>query len=411
MQSIGSLARYAAVIVAALLIACDRAPSTLPAGDGVEPFLARHWSDPLPPQGVPPAGYTPVEASLAPDDCAHCHEAQWQQWRGSLHSHTMGAGIQWQLRLMGQEQANRCLRCHAPLAEQKALVAIQQGWPGAPTSAPPDYVPTGLADHGLVCAVCHVRGHQRFGPAANKQLEEPVPHGGFVESAAFGDSRFCATCHQFPPDGPRVNGKLQEDTYGQWQASRYAPQQSCQSCHMPERQHLFRGVHDRDMVRQALEVQLEVLPGPQEDEALARAVVRNAGAGHHFPTYMVPKVDVVLDLVDAHGARRALARHVIGWAVNVALTAESFDTRLPAGGAFTLERAFVLPRDDGWQVELRLDVAPREHYERMFRDSLRHTDVLAPEVLALLRQALQEAEATRYEALRISAQPPQRIAN
>lgn len=406
MRRPGFGARFAALALAALLAACDRAPAP-DADQAVAAFLARHWADPIPPQGVPPAGYTALEAALGVPECGQCHAAQWEQWRGSLHSHTMGAGIQWQLRLMGQEQGNKCLRCHAPLAEQKALVALQQGWPGAPQGAPPDYVPPDLADHGLVCAACHVRGHQRFGPPANKAVTQPVPHGGFVESAAFEDSRFCATCHQFPPDGPRVNGKLQEDTYAQWQASAHAPQQTCQTCHMPERQHLFRGVHDRDMVLQALDIVLEVLPGARPDEAMARAVLRNTGAGHHFPTYMVPKVDVVLTLVDAQGARRPLAHRVIGWGVNVALTSEAFDTRIPAGGELVVMQPFAIPAAGGWRVELRLDVAPREHYERMFRDSLRHADVLSPEVLALLRQALQEAEATRYEAVRLTAQLPQ----
>lgn len=398
-------------MLALLLAACSSEQPAAPTVDGIEAFLAQHWVEPVPPQGVPPAGFTPIEASLAPQDCGQCHAEQWQQWRSSLHSHTMGPGIQWQLRLMGQEQGNKCLRCHAPLAEQKALVALQQGWPGAPKAAPPEYVPADLAEQGLVCAACHVRGHQRFGPPANKAVQAPVPHGGFVDSAAFEDSRFCASCHQFPPDGPRVNGKLQEDTYAQWQSSPQAPQQSCQSCHMPERQHLFRGVHDRDMVLQALEVTLDVVTGLGAGTGEAQVVIRNTGAGHHFPTYMVPKVDVVLQLVDGEERTQPIARHVIGWGVNVALTEEAFDTRIAAGGEFAIAETFPLPDGTAWEVELRLEVAPREHYERMFRDSLRHADVLEPPVLALLQQALQEAVATRYEALRLSRKLPPSIAN
>lgn len=409
MRGRGGLWHWALPALLLMLTACGEKPPA--AVHDIGAFLERHWADPIAPQGTPPAGFTALEASLAPQDCAQCHQAQWEQWRSSLHSHTMGAGIQWQLRLMSQEQGNKCLRCHAPLAEQKALVAMQQGWPGAPKKAPPAYVSADLADQGLVCAACHVRGHRRFGPPANKPLTEPVPHGGFVASAAFEDSRFCATCHQFPPDGPRVNGKLQEDTYAQWLASPYAETKSCQSCHMPERQHLFRGVHDREMVLQALDVTLDVLPAGQAGEAIARAVISNTGAGHHFPTYMVPKVDVILQLVDGKGGRRPLARRVIGWGVNVALTAESYDTRIPAGGQLVVEQGFNLADVPGWQVELRLNVAPREHYERMFKDSLRHVDVMAPDVVDLLRQALKEAEATRFEALRVTAELPGRIAN
>ncbi|MFO1268111.1 MAG: hypothetical protein U1F67_15855 [Rubrivivax sp.] len=86
-----------------------------------------------------------------------------------------------------------------------------------------------------MCAACHVRGHRRFAAAGRGDESgtdididiafdpgapsDPRPHGGFVAAEAFADSRFCAGCHQFLPDGPRVAGKLQEDTVAQWQGS------------------------------------------------------------------------------------------------------------------------------------------------------------------------------------------------
>ena len=95
-----------------------------------------------------------------------------------------------------------------------------------------------------MCAGTSASGRRRGGEVA-----EDGPHGGFTVSKAFEDSRFCAHCHQFPDDGPRIAGKLQEDTYQQWLASDYARQdagkQTCQSCHMPDRKHLWRGIHDR----------------------------------------------------------------------------------------------------------------------------------------------------------------------
>ncbi|MBK6742366.1 MAG: hypothetical protein IPG66_05050 [Hydrogenophilales bacterium] len=130
----------------------------------IDAFLAQHWNDPVPAQGDPPNSFSAIEASLDPKACGSCHTEQYQQWQNALHSHTMGPGIRWQFELLGQNETNRCLRCHAPLAEQKALVARQMGWPNAPAAALPDYVPADLADTGLSCAACHVRGHQRFGP-------------------------------------------------------------------------------------------------------------------------------------------------------------------------------------------------------------------------------------------------------
>lgn len=374
-----------------------------------ETFLERHWADPLPPQGAPPPAYSPLEASLSPSACGQCHAEQYHAWRSSLHSRAVGPGLLWQLRLMDQAQANRCLRCHAPLAEQKALFALELGWPGAPKAPPPGYVEAGLGHQGLACAACHVRGHRRFGPLARGVINRSAvarngPHGGFTASSAFEDSRFCAHCHQFPDDGPRIAGKLQEDTYRQWRASPQSRDKPCQSCHMPDRQHLWRGIHDPEMTRRAIAVALSLADlGDGRYQALAR--VSNSGAGHHFPTYMVPKVDLILTLIDAGGARRELGQRVIGWTVDTGITREISDTRIPAGASLDFRQAFAAPRGKDWRVELVVRVKPGEHYERIYRDSLARADSLPPAALPQLRLALHEVQAAEYELLRVVAKP------
>lgn len=383
-----------------LLPGCGEKPTPT-----VEAFLSKHWTEPMPPQGAPPATFSPLEASLSPEACGQCHTEQLAAWRTSLHSKTMGPGLRWQLKLMDQDQGNRCLRCHAPLAEQKALLALEHGWPNAPKQLPPDYVEAGLGHQGLVCAACHVRGHQRFGPPPRGEVAADIPHGGFTVSTAFGDSRFCAHCHQFPDDGPSIAGKLMEDTYRQWLASPYAQgpgMQTCQSCHMPDRQHLWRGIHDPEMTRRAIDVTLKLAPlGDGRHEAVA--TVRNSGAGHHFPTYMVPKVELVFLRHDAGGASQELGRHVIGWQVDTPITREIFDTRIPAGEASEFRQPFSAPDGGGWRVELVMRVLPAEHYERIYRDSLRQARKLPAAAVPLLRQALADVEAARYELLRIEA--------
>jgi hypothetical protein len=377
--------------------------------EGVETFLERHWADPLPPQGAPPPTFTPLEASLSPSACGQCHNEQYEAWRTSLHNRAVGPGLLWQLKLMDQAQGNRCLRCHAPLAEQKALFALEHGWPNAPKQAPPAYVEAGLGHQGLVCAACHVRGHQRFGPPPRGTVNRSAaakdgPHGGFTAAAAFADSRFCAHCHQFPDDGPRIAGKLQEDTYRQWQASPQARDKHCQSCHMPDRKHLWRGIHDPEMTRRAVAVTLGLAAlGDGRYQALAR--VRNIGAGHHFPTYMVPKVELILYLIDAGGARRELGQQVIGWTVDTGITREISDTRIPAGASMDFRQAFAAPRGTEWRVELVVRVKPGEHYERIYRDSLARADRLPHAVLPQLRLALDEVVAAEYELLRVEAKP------
>mgnify|MGYP001224223751 FL=1 len=388
------LAAAALLAAVAAVLALRRGPAPTP-----DPalFLDRHWQRPLPPQGSPPAAFTALEASLDPAACGQCHASQYADWRSSLHSRSMTAGILWQLRLLPQAEANQCLDCHAPLAEQKALLAREHGWAGAPAEPPPAYVPADLGHAGLTCAGCHVRRHQRFGPPPRPGVDpDRAPHGGFTVSAAFEDSRFCAACHQFPADGPRTAGKLREDTYEQWRASDFAARGvSCQSCHMPERRHLWRGVHTPEMVAAALTPALTV------DAGEVRARLTNSGAGHHFPTYMVPKVYAQLVLIDA-GGERVLTERVIGWQVDVSLQHEAFDTRLAPGAS--VELAAPLPTDAGpsARAELRVLVAPREHYERTFQAVLDQADKLDRRTLELLQQAYDEARASRYEALRLS---------
>jgi len=113
----------------------------------------------------------------------------------------MGPGVMGQLVEMWRsdpDTARLCLTCHAPLAEQ------------APGSA--NYEAR-LAADGIVCAACHVRNHQRFGPprrdgSTANSTAGPLPHDGAVRTPAFRASEFCAACHQFEPDGFALNDKL-----------------------------------------------------------------------------------------------------------------------------------------------------------------------------------------------------------
>jgi hypothetical protein len=124
---------------------------------------------------------------------------------------------------------------------------------------------------------------------------------------------------------------------------------------------------------------------------------------------VVPEVVAVLRLVDAAGAPRSeLARRVIGRRVDLELTREIFDTRVPAGGHALLEAAFPTPTAKGWSVELLVVVHPVRHYERVFGEALGRQRNLPPEALALLRQALSQAEAGSYELYRIRRPVPAR---
>ncbi len=408
-----------AVVVQRTLVPTDRDP--------VATFVKKYWHRPVLAQGGTPPGYaqkgaTPdylaLETSLDTAACAKCHPVQYQDWSKSLHSHAMGAGILWQLQVLPAKQVLSCLNCHAPLAEQKTLLAQKLGWPGIAQNQPPPYVPQDLYRQGVICAACHVRQQRHYGPPPRAGIPSGdtagLPHGGYSAQLAFTDSRFCASCHQFPKDGPSLNGKLLENTYAEWLASPYAAEgKSCQSCHMPQRQHLWRGIHDPAMVRQALSVNLDVTI-INADRLQVRARLRNSGAGHYFPTYLVPEVDVSLVLLDPQGrVRKQLAKAVISRDVNIALTRERKDTRLPPGGSLNLKAQLDRPVKAGWQVELRVDVAPEEHYEHMFESVLQdQADALPASVRHTLETALAKIRTSHFNALQVKRSiPPAAIAN
>ena len=369
MRARGRLVRLASL----LLIVGASAPA---GGDAAadKALLDRYWRTPIPPQGVPPARFSPVEKSLATASCGTCHPAQLADWKTSFHARSMGPGVAGQLVTMWRddpESARLCLSCHAPLAEQQPY--LERG------AANPAF-DAGLQQAGLTCAVCHVRRHERFGPPrrdgslASAAPRESLPHNGVTRTPAFEQSAFCASCHQFTADGFALNGKLLENTYEEWKRSPAArARRQCQDCHMPDRRHLWRGIHDPDMVKSGVEISVTTerpryRPG---DELAARIVVKSAGVGHYFPTYVTPRVVVRALLLD--GKRTPVARsaqeYVIAREVALDLSREIFDTRIPPGGraSFAYRR-----RLDGAGLSLRVTVTvyPDAFYTRFFETLL-----------------------------------------
>jgi hypothetical protein len=340
-------------------------------------FIDRHWRRPLPPQGQPPSRFTPIERSLAPEGCGVCHPAQRADWSTSLHARSMGPGVMGQLvemRPSDPPSYRICLGCHAPLAEQHPEVSGPRGFVRNPG------FDGGLQMQGLVCSACHVRRHERFGPPRRPGAEAPapprqrLPHGGATRTTAFQRSEFCASCHQFEPDGFALNGKLLENTYDEWKASPAAREgRHCQHCHMPDRRHLWRGIHDPDMVRSGVTIALDTdhpryRPG---QELRATVTIANTGVGHHFPTYVTPQVVVRVELVDARGqpVPDTAEERVIGRQVPLDLSREIADTRIPAGGRFRLEYRRPVARA-GLVLRVTVTVLPDEFYTRFFENLL-----------------------------------------
>lgn len=367
-------------------------------------FLREHWSRPLAAQGPAPERFSAAERSLAPADCGGCHAAQHADWKASLHANAMGPGLMGQLVEMDAEDRDAhqdCIRCHAPLAEQADALAAAIADSGR---RPPGHASArALPEEGLVCAACHVRAHQRFGPprrdgsAPDAAARPALPHNGFTASPAFEDSRFCAACHQFEPDGFTLAGKLLENTYEEWKGSRHAREgRTCQSCHMPERRHLWRGIHDRQATRAALTIEAQP-PRIAEGKVAARLRIRNTGAGHHFPTYVTPRAVAEIWQEDAAGSALASTRAelVLQRQVPLDLSREISDTRIPADGEALLDYARARhPR--AAVLRLRLRIEPDAFYADLYRSLLEEDG--AGRGRAMIRAALGRAEASAFVA-------------
>ncbi|MES0491277.1 MAG: multiheme c-type cytochrome [Leptospirales bacterium] len=308
----------------------------------IKEFVENHWKHPLPAMGKKPEGLNPESISMDPSSCAGCHSEQFEAWQTSKHSHALGPGLMGQLVDLDPEKPGNfdaCLKCHTPLAEQQETIIA-----AVKNSTDTDSV------KGLHCLGCHVRDWKWYGPTSRNSTapepgDKPDPelaqkriHGGFTENPAFSDSYFCASCHQFPENWRKLNGKLIENTYNEWKDSSY-PEKGihCQSCHMPERAHLWKGIHDPEMTKSGVDIKLDY--STSLDTISATLKITNSGTGHYFPTYVVPMVFVYAAQFDENNNEIENTRfeYIIGRKTDMSIQNELFDTRIAPGKTSTIE--------------------------------------------------------------------------
>lgn len=344
-------------------------------------FLQQHWPNSIPPQGKPPRSFSQLEASLDPQACGSCHQQQFDDWRTSLHSQTMGPGVLGQLVDMVKTDpatTAMCWRCHTPLMAQQSVLPGESAeavtWKNNPV------FDRKLQHQGLVCAGCHVRNNQRFGPPRKStpeitgKIDKHLPHNGFIAETAFSKSAFCSGCHQFGPDDYSLNGKPIENTYNEWLASEYSEKGvQCQDCHMPGRRHLWRGIHDPDTVKKGVSISVDPVRKISRSGELVEAtiIVANTGTGHYFPTYLTPKVFIRAYLMDNRGEilDETVQEAIIGREVDLGLTEELYDTRIPSGDSLSVLYKEQLPQN-GLSMKVEVVVEPDHFYERFYESVL-----------------------------------------
>ncbi len=305
----------------------------------------------------------------------------------------MGPGLLGQLIDMSADARLACLRCHAPLAEQSQSLTHALATGANAQDA------KGLHSDGIVCAACHVRALKWYGPPrrdGSTNILPQTPHGGFTASTAFEDARFCSACHQFEDDGFALNGKLLENTFNEWSATKYATAGiTCQTCHMPNRAHSFKGIHDRDATRAGLTIHAGAATD-RDGEVRATLTVQNSGVGHHFPTYVTPTVTLHAEQLNANGdaIEGTEQQYVIARKVPLNLSKEIFDTRIPAGGKAQLVYSQAR-HADARDLRFEIHVAPDAFYKDFFAALLRGTPSAAAR--PVLHQALEDTQRSPYE--------------
>ena len=336
-------------------------------------FVNDHFRYPLPPMSKAPKSYKGAERSLLPESCGSCHPAQYEQWKTTIHAKAMSPGVYGQLVDMWKtnpEQAQSCNECHAPLAEQQKRVKLGAGSLSTWRKNPAHDLK--LEMHGLACATCHVRNWRVHGPQ-KKETPEGVndttrsgPHAGVERTPFFSRSEFCMNCHQHSFPGP--NGKPIQNTYNEWKSSLWGREGvSCQSCHMPGRAHLWRGIHDKDMAQSAVRIDVRVGAEAKGEIVAAEIQLTNSGAGHYFPTYITPSVEVISELEDKNGRAIAGSRqlNVIQRKLSSDFSREIHDTRIPPQQSITFRyrRGRVAGAS---RLRVRVHVRPDAFYYNFF---------------------------------------------
>ncbi|MDQ3335522.1 MAG: c-type cytochrome [Myxococcota bacterium] len=326
-------------------------------------------------QGTPPAALAPAQASLRANQCARCHNKQFREWGTSLHRGATSPGLAAQMWGMSKTEAASCLRCHAPLPEQQEDKTL-------------------YAD-GASCAGCHVRDWTRHGPMNVAPSLMPIAGYPLKTLAIYERADFCAPCHQLPTRS-EVAGRPLLNTYKEWLEGPYMKRGiQCQHCHMPNREHTFKGIHDPQTFREG--IAMTARAHVKDGAVTVVAEVANVGAGHYLPTTPTPAAWLEIAVLDGKGKQLATARQRIGRDIYYdGEWHERSDTRIPPGEKLTMAR--------GWRVagavtaRITLEVHPDDYYERLYESQLKKA--LPAERKKLYEEALARGRSSRYVAER-----------
>jgi hypothetical protein len=264
------------------------------------------------------------------EECGTCHRDIWEMWRASAHSRSLESqtfrdACQETADRYGDEVANVCLGCHAPMlgVTGDTKMRLKVTW------------------EGVNCDVCHGLVSVDLSGRTPTQVLEigSVKHGPIKDAHSTGhdvayselhtQSLVCAGCHEYVnPEGVSILA-----TFSEWKASSYAKKgETCQNCHMGRTaanivdprvarvSHATVNIHEvpggHSLTQLNLAVGIDVDQDRQADRLILDLTLENKGAGHAVPTGM-PGRRMILELkVQSSSGQRFEEQRVYGRFMN-----------------------------------------------------------------------------------------------
>jgi hypothetical protein len=192
-----------------------------------------------------------------------------------------------------------------------------------------------------------------------------------------------------------VAGKKLQETSEEWRRTPAAAAgKTCQTCHMPDRAHTWKGIHDAEFVKTAFTADARFITDGGLLVGRLR-VTATEGVGHRLPTYTTAELWLTIDQLDHDGLilEGTHREAVIGRRLSPDNRAELFDTRLLPGE--TKDLLYQVELDpDCTSLDAKVEVRPEAAYERHDADWLDRGEGDAVQLTA----ALDAARAGRFLA-------------
>lgn len=264
---------------------------------------------------VSPAFERPIDTTQAPamfptlsaDECKTCHQEFYKEWSTTIHSQAWtDPYFQVDWHFDGSPQI--CKNCHIPLDRQQEhkVIGFNDDEKWDPILEPNPKFDTRLQHEGVTCNVCHLRDGKILGIYGNTSAPHPVEK---LENP----NQICIRCHvvsgerwdtfyKVPPCGTVAEIRADRNNPFSEESTKMSIEEisslDCVGCHMPllerpmvsggktypTRQHLWRGGHDPEKVKQGLTITFKEAASSGTDKRNFTLTISNSGSAHYIPT-------------------------------------------------------------------------------------------------------------------------------